>query len=772
VHGERSELGKEVVVVARKRAEKILEVPISVTAFGAEQLQARIADDISILNGAVPNVNFDVGTFAVASSAIPAIYIRGIGQDDYLPSTDPGVGVYLDGVYLGRTIGQNLSTIDVKQVEVLRGPQGTLYGRNTIGGAINVQIQGPAAEPGGLAQIKAGTGALVDLATRADLPLNDHVTTAWTIDYRRRSGFASSPNAPDFDFGNDDRLMTRGQLELSTRGALRILLTADYSRQREESEPAFVYGSDFANPNTLVAFYNSLGPLLGRKPITSNDLTSLSRPLDITQTGPSRDDLDIWGVSVTADWETSDRWLIRSITAYRGLKGHIENDQDATRHLGAVFDDHAKQRQFSQEIQLTGELGQSHLVAGLYYFDEDARDDADLLVLPGLFDALESLPAPIIPLAPIPLGSVGQPLFSCPTAPTGFLCAGGLGNPLNIVLDHTIRLFGDMQVKTIAAYGQADVRISRAFSIAVGARLTREQKSFFAFQEKIESTHALGRIIFNLLPRRRQAHWKRFTPHFSVVYRLAERSMIYAVYDRGFRSGTFNGRANNEVTFTEVKPEIVNAYEVGLKGMFRDEVSLSLAAFYNDYRDLQVRTVIPSTTGLDVFFVNAAKARIIGVESELYYRGKTGVTLGATFGFADSRLTKVDAFVARSTGIKAGNVLPKTPRLNGSLFAQYDFNRWSGVISLRADVNWRSDIFHDVANTKIAGVGSTKENGYALFNTRVSFAAPDKRWEISFWGRNLTDRMHFASLVANAGGLLVAYPVRGREFGMTSRFRL
>jgi iron complex outermembrane recepter protein len=770
--GESAAVNEEITVLARRRAEKILEAPVSVTAFNAEHLQARASDDISFIDGAVPNVKLDVGTFAVASSAIPALYIRGIGQDDYLPSTDPGVGVYLDGVYLGRTIGQNLSTIDVEQVEVLRGPQGTLYGRNTIGGAVNVRLLKPRKAAGGFAQLKIGTGPLVDIAARADVPLTDRVASAWTINFRRRAGFASSRNAPEIDFGNDEKLMARSQLELSPAESLRIYVSADYLRQREESEPTFVYGSDFANPNTLVAFYNAFSPLLGRKPITSADLAPLSQPFDITQTGPSRDDFDIWGVAVTADWTISGRWSMKSITAYRGLKGHIENDQDGTRHLGALFDARIRQKQFSQEVQLTGELGPSHFVAGLYYFSEAARDDTVLSVVPGLFQALQSLPAPLIPLAPIPVDAAGQPLFGCPQVPVGFPCAGGPRNPVNVALDQTMRLFGDMQVETIAGYAQADVAIFPSISIAVGGRLTSEWKSFFAFQGKVESSRAVGSAVFNLPPRRRHADWTKFTPHLSAVYRPAAQSIFYVSYDRGFRSGTFNGRANSELSFTEVRPETVNAYEVGFKGIIRNRVRISLAAFFNDYRELQVRAVIPSTTGLDVFFVNAARARITGVEAELYYHGKGGVTLGGTFGHADSKLTRVDPFISGSTGIQSGNILPKTPRLNGSLFAQYDFVRGNGVVSLRADMNWRSDIFHDAANTELAGVGSTKEKGYALFNARISFGPPDKRWKIALWGKNLTNQVHFANLVANAGGLLAAYPVRGREFGLTWRLRL
>ena len=758
---------QDLAVVARRRGERALDVPISITAFRAEDIRNRSAEDISFLDGGVPNVSFDVGTIGVASSAIPAIYIRGIGQDDYLSTTDPGVGVYLDGVYLGRTVGQNLSTIDLAQVEVLRGPQGTLFGRNTIGGAINLRLRRPSRDPQAFARLVVGSDSLVDLAARADLPLNDKVLTSISVNRRRRDGFASSPNAADLDFGDENRLLLRGQLTLHPTETLTLGFTADWSQQEEESEPTFVYGSDFANPNTLVGLYNAFAPLLMRDPIGPDDITPLSRPFDISQTGPSRDDLEVWGIAATAEWAISDHVSLKSTTAYRTSRAHIENDQDSIQQLAATFDSRLKQEQFSQELQLSRNLGASSLVAGLYFFSENARDDTLLSVVPGLFGALEALPAALVPIARVPVDPAGNPAFSCPDAPPGFPCAGGVRNPINIALDQTTRLFGDLDVKNIAGYAHAQIGIFDALTISIGGRLTHERKSFLAFQSKVEPSQALGESIYNLTPRRSTADWTRFSPHLDISYRLAEDSIIYVTYDQGFRSGTFNGRANSEATFTEVSPETVNAYEVGIKGRLADNrMVVSLAAFYSDYKDMQVRAVIPSTSGLDVFFVNAAKSHIAGFEGELFFENRNGFQVGGTFAFADSKVEKVDPFVADSTGVNEGNALPKTPRFSWSGFAQYEFSLSNRRISLRSDLNWRSKVFHDAANTNILGAGSTKESAYALLNARATFKTSDERLEWAIWGKNLTKQVRYASLVANAGGLLVAYPVRGREVGL------
>jgi iron complex outermembrane receptor protein len=761
-----------IVVTARRREENLLDVPVSVTAFGAQELEARSFSDISDLSGTVPNVNFDAGTNSLGSGAAASIYIRGIGQDDFLPTSDPGVGVYLDGVYLGRTVGQVLSAIDIERLEVLRGPQGTLFGRNTIGGAINVTLRRPQEEVTGFVRAQYGTDNLFDIAGRADLPVSDMVRTAFTAGYRRRDGIATSPNAPGIDFGDEDKFTLRGQISILPSSSVRIDLVADWFRQREETEPAINYGADFANPNTLGAFYNGFAPLVGAGQYTPADITPLSRPFDTQQTGPSRDDLDVWGVAGTITWDVSDSVTLKSITAYRELQANFANDNDATIHPIAFIDEQIDQNQFSQEFQLLADFGSVDLVAGLYYFDERAMDDNLIPIVPGLFAALGQLPGAIIPLAPYPTDPGGNPLFTCPAAPAGFPCAGGPGNPLNVALDQTIEIFGDIDVENYAAYAHANFDIAGGLSASLGARITHEEKTFFAFQQRIESSAALGMPIYNLSPRESSDSWTEFTPHLGLQYEFDNGHLIYASYDRGFRSGTFNGRANSAVTFSAVDPETVDAYEIGFKGeFFGGTTRLSLAAFYNDYQDIQLRAVIPSTTGLDVFLINAAGATIKGFEAELYVAPSPYFRAGGTFGYAHSEIDEVDPIVAQFTGIVEGNVLTKTPEVTFSIFAQHDFELAGGLLSIRADYNWRDSVFHDAANTVIPGVGSTREGSYGLLDARISYTSVDECWEIALWGRNLTDETRFATLFANAGGQLVAYPVRDREIGVSGTIR-
>ena len=761
-----------IIVTARRREENLLDVPVSVSAFGAADLEARSFSSIADLSGTVPNVNFDAGTNSLGSGAAAAIFIRGIGQDDFLPTSDPGVGVYLDGVYLGRTVGQVLSAIDIERLEVLRGPQGTLFGRNTIGGAINVSLRRPQEEVAGFVRAQYGTDNLFDIAGRADLPVTDGILTAFTAGYRRRDGFATSPNAPGVDLGDENKWTLRGQVSFLPSSNLRIDIVGDWFRQREETEPVINYGADFGNPNTLGSFYNGFAPLIGGGQYTAADTVSRSRPFDSMQTGPSRDDVEVWGIAGTVTWDLSDSLTLKSITAYREMEAHFENDSDGVIHPIAFIDERMDQHQFSQELQLLVDLGPADLVTGMYYFNETSRDDNLVPIVPGLFTALGQLPAAVIPLAPYPTDPGGVPLFTCPVAPAGFPCAGGAGNPLNVALDQTIQLFGEMDVENFAAYGHLNFGITDGLSASIGARITYERKTFFAFQQRIESSAALGVPIYNLTPRESRDSWTEFTPHLGLQYEFGNGHLVYASYNRGFRSGTFNGRANSTASFSAVDPEIVDAYELGFKGEFLDRtVRLSLAAFYNDYQDIQLRAVIPSTTGVDVFLINAAAATIQGIEAELTLRPTPDFQLGGTFGYADSQIDNVDPVVSQFTGIVSGNVLTKTPEVTFSLFAQHDFDVAGGRLSLRGDYNWRGSVYHDAANTNIAGVGSTREGGYGLLDARISFVTANEGWEFAVWGRNLTDQTRYATLFANAGGQLNGYPVRGREFGVSGTVR-
>jgi iron complex outermembrane receptor protein len=753
---------EEVIVTAQRRETSLQETPVAITAFSGEDLQALSAQNVTDIGRLTPNMFFKGGTDSAGTANNAQIFLRGVGQSDFLPTSDPGVGLYLDGVYLGRSVGGVLSLPDVERIEVLRGPQGTLFGRNTIGGAVQVVTRKP--DPAAFdawARATVGNDDWQQFEGAVNVPLGETLAARFTAQHRSRDGFGRS-TASDIEFGNEENATLRGQIAWQATPDLDFLFTADYYHQNQNSMPGILYFNDFTVAQSVPGLYNAFMPFLtGAPPLTPadvQDLDDLEETFVNGATYPGQDDNETWGVSLVANWEISEGLHVKSITSYREMDAHYSTDADGVTQAIGTTDERFDQNQVSQELQLFGSTDRLEWLTGFYFFREHGVSFNQVPLVPGLFTALEALPGPFIPLAP---GVV------CP-APFPAPCAGGAGNPVNLGLDISQAPLNDIIVRSYALFGQATWHFTDRLSGTLGVRYSYEEKDFFTHNARIESSQVLGVPLFHVPPTERESSFNDFSPRVGIEFQATPDILLYANYSEGFRSGTFNGRSGAQRAVQAVDPEQVEAYEMGFKSeWFGKRLRLNGAGFFTDYSDIQFMSVEPDpAAGLIIFLRNADKAEVYGFELESVASISDAFQVYANVGHAHTEVTKIDPLLSLTTGVDEGDQLRKAPEWTFALGGQYTVETAFGRLVGRADYTWQDEIEHDAGNNPFA-----TEDSLGLLNLRLAWQSPDDRWELAGAVRNVTDETHFNSLFIQGGVQGVAYPARGREWSLSLSWR-
>ncbi|MCG8443959.1 MAG: TonB-dependent receptor, partial [Caulobacterales bacterium] len=474
----------------------------------------------------------------------------------------------------------------------------------------------------------------------------------------------------------------------------------------------------------------------------------------------SQDDSDIWGVSLTAEYQGLGFAELKSITSYREIDSAFSDDNDALPQMTAQTEDEFTQSQFSQEIQLIGQTEKFDWITGLYYFHEEALDDNRVTVNPGSFEFLEALPGPIFFLG----GPPGTGPGDCGVNPF-VLCAGGAGNPLNIPLDAQLDTLTDITVDNVALYAHGTYDFTDRLAVTLGVRATYEEKEFFISQFRREVSRLLGTDVFAIAPQTETDNWTNVSPKAGFEFKPSDDSLIYGTYSRGFRSGTFNGRATAQEVVVSVEPETVDAFELGYKGSFAgDSVRLTGAIFYNDYEDLQVQAVLADPVNLfRIELINAGAAEVYGAELELAARPTERIDLTAAFGYANSEIVEIDQEIADATGIVEGNALQRTPEWTAAVSGQYTHPANWGEAFARFDYSWQDDIFHTADNLGL-------EEAYGLLDLRAGVNLSNGL-EVALYGVNVTDEVYYNSIFINGSGAGVGYPARPAEYGASLRKR-
>jgi len=599
-----------IVVIARRIEERITDVPIAITALGQAQLERQGANTLAGIQGAVPNVNVVQGR---GSSSSANMFIRGIGQPDALQTFDPAVGIYVDGVYFSRIQGALLNLFDVQRVEVLRGPQGTLYGKNTIGGAVNVVSKKPDLDTlKGEAAFTYGEYNETTAKGYISAPLAPgSVALSLAGVYDNRDGIVTDPLTGK-KYNDRNNLSGRAILRAQAADNVEILISGDYTKQRNDLTLGYatapLIGFDYNSTFTAAtAFTIGTGEPYG--PYDYKASTSFA--------DGEGQKLDHWGMSGTINVDLSDDLQLSSITSYRRLLSKNYVDIDATEaQLGDVYVD-VRQHQFSQELQLKLTTDKLKGVLGAYFLNEHINSHQEAY-------------------ANSYLRYVGTPL-------------------------DFIRTIDDEQdTKSYAAFGQLTYELTDQLSLTGGLRYTHETKKYF--RTTTATTSYLGTPILvstftfpNSLPAPNNTidsvSFDAWTPMASLSYKPTENVMVYLSASRGFKSGGFNGRANSladltqsvggsNVLVTTFKPENVWTYEFGAKGTFADgKVSVSADVFRSDYKDFQARVGGGNTglTGGSFPVLNAGKLRIQGIEFEAAVKPWKGMTLNTSMGYLDAK---------------------------------------------------------------------------------------------------------------------------------------
>lgn len=684
---------EEIIVTARRRSESLQDVPVAVSAFDAHRIQELQAESISGLQNAVPNLYLDRG-----DGANTVIFIRGIGQNDSLAFADAAVGVYVDDVFIARSQAAFLDLFDVDRVEILRGPQGTLYGRNTTGGAIKFVSAEPPERLGLYAEAGGGNFDFGTLKARLGGPLvKDVLRGKIAVSAVHRSGFATNLDDGEDD-GDTQSLSWRGALAFTPTDRIRVSLTFDGKHDRPDTSRSPV------RETSVTGFADPVGA-----PTSPTTFAPATDPYQVDVNANRLSDLSAYGLALKAGFDLSDVWSIESITSYREMDFDLNLDTDGTPLPILDILVLQDQDQFSQELRATYDADAGFtLVAGLYYF----RDD-DLT-----FSGID--------IASLSVFGFPVTLFGLPTSS----------------LADT-----DQKTESYAAFADASYDLTERLTLSAGVRYTYEEKESMRRFENffdpavsvIENTPPfLSGAGVPGVPISGKDDFDAVTPKLSLSYRASDDAMLYASVARGFKSGGFDGRGTSDFTFQPFDPETVWGYEVGLKSTWLGgRVVANAAIFYNDYQDLQVTSfgADPVSGTFVSLFTNAAKARTQGVELELAARASAGLTLNASLGYLDAEYGEFETLVGGVVTDVSDRELVNAPEWSGSLGVTYEHAlSTSRVGAVHVDAAYRGKTY-----TEISGSEVLAQDDYVRANAFASVKTDDERWELRGGVQNLTD---------------------------------
>jgi iron complex outermembrane receptor protein len=691
---------EEIVVTARRTQETIQRVPSSISAFNERSLDRIQATDTTGLQGAVPNLNIVQGR---GSSNATNIFIRGIGQPDALQTFDPAIGVYVDDVYLSRIRGNQLDLLDLERLEVLRGPQGTLYGKNTIGGAIKFVTRRPGQDFRATGSIAVGGHDSFELKGAASGPVTDTLAAGFALMRAERDGFVED-DADDREYNDRDTIAGRAALAFTPSSTMRFDLTADYSHD----DAALNVGRPV---NNLVSAFGIVMPVSNAVGTGSYDWRGRTTP------GlPNSTRLTHYGFAGTAAIDLTDSLTAKSITAFRRLKTDDYIDIDASEWVvGDVFVG-VKQRQFSQEFQLLYTGARLNAVAGLYYLHERVKSHQEAYA-------------------------------------DDFLRFSALLPPFTF----TRFIDDDLTTKSYAAFANASYEVMPDVRLSAGIRYTRETKDYDRFTIIASSLGAFNGVSYAFAPPR--GKWSDWSPMASVDWQALPDLMLYARAAKGFKSGGFNGRANTPGESTEYDPETVWSWEAGFKSRPLPGLTVNGAAFTSTYKDFQARIAgteddpVTGIPGVKLSVINAGKLRINGAELEVAWTPVEQALIDAQLGYLDAEYKEFfdDRFPNDSRAFQTPAFAPKwTLRLG----AQYGFDLGTaGSVTLGAQTRYKSRTALAVDNTFIVGsgvaaVGTTTEveglfqKGYWVHDARIVYESADKHWAVGVYGTNLSNRAY------------------------------
>ena len=697
---------EKIEVTARKRTESLFESPTAITSIGANLIDKANMGNLEDIGKYVPNLN--ITRYGVGNAAHASVFIRGIGLQDHIITTDPGVGVYLDGVYLGRQMGSNLSLPNVERVEVLRGPQGTLYGRNTLGGAVNVITKQPGDE--GILTTSAKVGSRGRIA--GDIYFNDALTNDLSMSasasYKQRNGVGTAVNLvnPEKEIGEEQEFSGRIALKYEATSDLAFTFSLDGVDNESGQSP---YTIEFTEP------LDSSNVLNGDFPLLTEDLLP-ANPDDLgtTVAGIESTSYSGWGTSFTADWAINNTYTAKFISSYRTSEYEGGLDDDASPLNLSEFPEVGGADQYSFELQLNATFDKMDFVSGLYFFNEDGFTRSEDFV------------------------------FSPFNTPDGVLNDG---------VTPSFGGFGffeiNQETNSYAAYINGSYDLTDDLTIGGGLRYSEDKKD--------------ANAIFPTFPERKDisADFNAVTWDINASYQLSNNMNVYGQVQKGYQTGGFPprpfGGPDQFVSFDETKA--VN-YEIGLKGQVHENVSMMLAMFVTDYTDLALPFSDPTAGGGFVTIVeNAGQSKAQGIELETTIALTDDFTIRTAVGYLDSEITEVAEGVQ---GIGKGDSPALTPRWTVMVAPSYFVDlRNGGTVALNANYSYRSEMQGQSVFNKSETIDSRELVGF-----NISYTNPYGDMEVTLYGENVLNEVYDVGRLQQTGFVGVMRSNDRSEFGL------
>ncbi|WP_294301276.1 TonB-dependent receptor [uncultured Sphingomonas sp.] len=711
---------EDVVVTAQRREERAQSVPIAITAFSAERIADEAIANLDRIGADIPNL-YLARNFGTSSGAL--VFLRGVGEGDSIFTNDPPVGIYIDDVILPRSTGALIDLIDIERIEVLRGPQGTLYGRNTSGGAIKLVTQRPTFDRiGGAADVTVGNYRRIDARGTLNLPLSRTLALRVSGLSRNQRGWGSNLSDGAFVNGQD---VQAGRVALlwEPDARLSVFATADLTLDR--SGPRFPqrFQSDPDRPgrylNRFVAPQGSIDRF------ESAD----TAPLGTTDTG---------GGALRVDYRLGGATL-SSITGYRALRSRIGFDQTANAPgVGAniILLQDQRQHSISQEVQAAGTAlsGRIEWLAGGYAF----------------FEHNDQLTA-VSFATPTGTSAARFRTIDFFNAPSRAASVGGNWSPYEPALDTT----------SYSAFGSATAALGPRARLTAGLRYTDERKTYdVRFLTAPDTVLVLtdGRVA----QRRIRGHWTDVSPRVALDFRIGGDVMLYASHAKGFRSGSFDGRARN-IGFVlarqgAIAPETVWSSEAGIKSeWFGRRLRVNVDYFINRYTDIAFSAARANSTPPEIFRQNVGDARIQGLEVEWTARPLAGVEVGGWLSTLADRFTRLASSPGCTIVPESQLDLRFTPTLRYQLRGSYTRSVGGGRLRVGGDYSAASPY-----NIALCNEPQHRVTDNAAINLQLGWDRGN--WGVTLAATNLADRRYNSGSVGSIG-----YPVAPRE--MTLRLR-
>ncbi len=687
---------EELTVTTQRRGQSMQDVPISVTAFDADDLTELGFDSSDDIAAQTPGLRIG---FPSGEGNVPSIFLRGVGVNDFNANANGSVGWYADDVYISQVSAQVFPLFDIERVEVARGPQGTLYGRNTTGGLVNFISRRPShTESDGEFSVSYGSWNALELRGAGGGPISDTLAGRLAIVYTDADGWIDN-HFPGRDDSNDRNSWAgRGQLSFQPNESVSVLLNVHGGQNRAhapqyEHQGLLPCGPGVPDECDALGYRDSDG--------IEDGSYNLNGPFDI----------DSWGGLLEMEAEV-DGVTVTSLTAYENVKRfwHEETDASPNQLLEILWTNDSWQ--LSQELRFSSDFERGHWTAGVYAYTDrtSAANYADL------FRALRPLIESIDPAA-----------FPGGFDPTG----SAIGAPTLVG-----RAKYRQQVETLAGFGQLEFDLTETLRLSGGARYTWEGRDIEETATLVEPSFAVP--VFAL---QEDIDTQKWTWRVGLDWTPMEDVLAYTSFSRGFKSGGFNGGfAFDPAELPPFGPETLYAYEAGVKlDLLDDRLRLNLGGFYYDYSDLQVFTLVSTGATPVQVLDNASDAELYGGEVELTAQPLDGLELVAGIAFLESELKDFQS----AGGVDySGNENPLTPSLsfNGRVRYEQPLGDRSALAFL-VDWSYQDEVFFDTANTSLLS-----EDPYWLWNARISWSL-DERYEVALWGKNLLDEEYLTYVI-------------------------